>query len=365
VILPTEEPSDDGPVVVMPDVLPAPLYFIAADGQIWRMERDAVTMVQITTEPVPVTDFAVSPVDSTVAYISGNDLYHIDAFGGVPTMLVDGPPPQAERDQMYVIVEMVDVLWSPDGTLIAYGMGGVNVVSPEGGASTMLLASDTPPGQGEIPEDPIRYYWPSAWSPDGGRMLVDVGYWPEAGTLAVLDLSAGTVVELTSPDGLVCCNPTWSADGSGVYFASPYLGMIVPGLWWADAATGTGVTLIAGTSEAFGPPFSLVDFPQQLDDGWLYFFFTSLDAYPEGDAPLTMTRAGWDGVSDRVALRADSHVVGEALWAPDGSGAVIMDMTNADPYRYPQIGPLVWLPSNGIESVQLGTVEGHVLRWGQ
>jgi hypothetical protein len=150
-----------------------------------------------------------------------------------------------------------------------------------------------------------------------------------------------------------------------VYFASPYLGMIAPGLWRADAATGAGVTLIAGTSEGFNPPFSLVSFPQQLNDGWLYFFFASVDSFAEGDPPLTMHRAAPDGVTDRVALRSDSYVIGEVLWADDASGAVIMDTTNVDQYMYPPIGPLVWLPADGSEQNRLGAVDGRVLRWGQ
>jgi hypothetical protein len=362
-IAPTEMPSNDGPMEV-PDVLPAPLYFIATDGQIWRMERDTATFVPITAEPAPVDDFDVSPIDGALAYISGNDLYYADAYGGERTMLVDGPPPQAERDEMYVIVEMGSVHWSPDGAQIAYGLAGVNLISPTGGAPTTILASDTPPEAGTIPEGPIRFYAPEAWSPDGTRMLVNVGYWPEAGTLAILNLADGAQVDLTNPDGLVCCNPSWSADGSGVYFASPYLGMVVPGLWRADTATGAGVTLIAGTGQDFGPPFSLVSFPQQLGDGWLYFFFASSESYPEGDAALTMYRAAADGVTDRAALRSDGYVIEEALWASDSSGAVIMDTTNADPYTYPRIGPLLWLSSDGSAAMQLG-VDGRVLRWGQ
>jgi hypothetical protein len=39
------------------DVLPAPLYFVRYTDQIWRIERDATTLTQITQEDNPVTAF--------------------------------------------------------------------------------------------------------------------------------------------------------------------------------------------------------------------------------------------------------------------------------------------------------------------
>ena len=38
-----------------------------------------------------------------------------------------------------------------------------------------------------------------------------------------------------------------------------------------------------------------------------------------------MYRSQSDGVTDQTQLRTDAYVIGEALWASDGSGAVIVD----------------------------------------
>ncbi|MFQ5340361.1 MAG: hypothetical protein ACE5F6_02315 [Anaerolineae bacterium] len=70
--------------------LPAPLYFLAG-GQIHRLERDGVTLTQITDEPEPVIDFDVSLANGMVVYVSGNNLIRADAYGGDPVVLVAGP----------------------------------------------------------------------------------------------------------------------------------------------------------------------------------------------------------------------------------------------------------------------------------
>lgn len=70
-----------------------------------------------------------------------------------------------------------------------------------------------------------------------------------------------------------------------------------------------------------------------------------------------------DGVSRRVALRADTHIIDTALWAKDMSGVVIMEAVSANT---PNIGPLVWLLEDGSPSVALpATGVGYMsLRWG-
>jgi hypothetical protein len=50
------------------------------------------------------------------------------------------------------------------------------------------------------------------------------------------------------------------------------------------------------------------------------------------------------------------------LWAPDTSGAVIMEVGAGSVFPYH--GPLVWLPANGSAAVQL-PADGSSLAWGK
>ncbi len=352
---PTAAPTPAGP-------LPAPLYYIGEGQQIFRLERDGVTRSQITFEPAPVESFDVSPADGSVAYASGNSLYRVDALGAGRATLVVGPPPAAPDDYAAQVNGTLGaVRWSPDGTRIAYGLGGVMVYDVASGTTSMIKASSPYPDlNAELPPGPIEFYAPEQWSPDGSRLLVNVSYFPEAGGLDIVSLTGGGSVRLSSPDGIVCCAPSWSRDGSGIYFASPVPGFIASGLWRADATSGSSVTLIAGET---GGLFQLPNFPQELSDGQLYFFFATSPSFPEGEVLLTMHRSASDGVTGRTALRSDAHAVGEALWAMDASGAAITDYTGADFTTYPVVGKLWWLPADGSPALALGS--GHSLRWGR
>jgi hypothetical protein len=77
-----------------------------------------------------------------------------------------------------------------------------------------------------------------------------------------------------------------------------------------------------------------------------------------------MYRSGLDGDSERTTLRGDAHTAGVALWAWNGSGAVVMEMADGNPL-VPQ--SFTWLPADGEPAVKLAIpVLGcsWVLRWG-
>jgi hypothetical protein len=79
---------------------------------------------------------------------------------------------------------------------------------------------------------------------------------------------------------------------------------------------------------------------------------------------LTMTRSAADGVTSAVPLRADGHIIREALWAEDASGAVIVDATTQPAGQYSPAGPLLWLRADGRPAIDL-TAQGSFLRWGK
>ena len=66
--------------------------------------------------------------------------------------------------------------------------------------------------------------------------------------------------------------------------------------------------------------------PQVGPDGKLYFFFNNLPQIPvEPYTPLYLVRSATDGVTGRTNLQPDVFQnIGEILWAPDASLAVVV-----------------------------------------
>ena len=360
--------SPTGAAPTPPGVLPAPLLFLSNRGgsdQIWQLNVDGVTLTQLTNEPTPVTRYAVSPADGRLAYVSNNDLLIANADGSGRSVLVNGPEaPSPLPDTWQITSEVGPIFWSPYGARIAFGLNGVNVIAVTGGPSTLLIGSDAVPQPPDFaqPEGGARFYWPDQWSPDGQRLMISFAYWPEAGGLAITSAAGGPRVELQSPEGIVCCNPAWSIDGNSIYYSSPSVGLISAGLWRADANTGQSTTLIQGQ---VNESFTLVGHAQQARDGRLYYFLARTNAFPEGYTPLTMYSSDADGVSNQVQLRSDAYIFLEALWSPDGNGAVVVDSTEAvNSGSFVTSGPLLYLKSDGSAAVPL-IDNAYALRWGR
>ena len=276
-------------------------------------------------------------------------------------MLVDQPVIASGDSEGLVNGSLYYPVWSPDGQTLAYGLGGVNLYDVATATSTLVLPSDPYPDPSSLPPGPIQFFYPGAWSPDGTQMVVEFSYYPEAGGLAVLTLGDGSLVQISSPDGIACCDPSWSTDGANVYWASPVAGLIPPGMWRAPAASGAGVTLIPGYD---GTNYALAYLPQQLADGLLYYFYASVPGSGDltGGAPMEMVRSDPDGVTGRVTLNGGPFTPVGVAWAPDGSGAAIHQGTASPPAAS---GPLLWVPADGGPAVSLGANVIREMHWGQ
>jgi hypothetical protein len=357
-------------------LLPAPVIYLGAEKEgvapgtqnLWRLEVDGTTTRQLTDESVSIAGFAVSPRDGSIVYATfgDNELYRIDADGSGRTLLFDGQDMtgQPENDSLRQIANLA---WSPDGAWIAFGMDGIYVI-PAAGGEPQLLVADLIVTEGS-PQD-ARYYRPISWSPDGSRILALEGFGVEGASYAVVEVPGGEVTSLGH--SLNCCEPSWNLDGTAFYFSSPVYGLIMPGLWRAEAASGEVTTLIAGFE---GPGFpensdedmSLVQSVRQLRDGSLYAFvaFGSheelfLNEQAELAFPrLTMARISPAGTEVEF-LRSDGYVFGEALWAQDGSGAVINVLEEED---LPNAA-FLWLTSDDAPAVVLAG-EGFHPQWGK
>ena len=321
----TVEPSPVPEVSATPPpgtsgLLPRPLYFLNNDSagflQVFRLETDGETVSQITTEPAEVNGFDVSPIDGSVAYISSNQLLLANADGTGRRVLVDGGP--LDSDDSYATRSLRGVAWSPDGETISFGYGGLNFYALDTGAINKVLENqvDTSPGFAILREG----YSPVEYAPDGSKLLINIGYY-EGGVYALYYLT-GTALVRSEENPVSCCEGSWTPDGSAYYAASPYLGMISPGLWRINA-DGKVDTLLSGE---FPGPLDFAQAPILGPDGQLYFFHTTLEQVEDmvSRVPLYMVRSAPDGITDRTKLYPQPFEgINEILWAPDASFAII------------------------------------------
>ncbi len=365
-------------------ILPAPLLFInAEDGQIWRVERDGRTLSPVTDEPAPITDFDVSPKDGALIYVSNNELiYFTSALGGRRVVLFGRSPEYDENDYISVLREQVsNPRWSPDGNLIMFGAGGINLYldpsiprQEENPEIWGVLPNDPLPDaipEGEVYEEPQTVYTPVDWSPDGRYLLVNVSYAFALGpSMAIVELGDGTgamrdAAQITEISDVTCCLD-WAGDGTALYHAGRMPGMFATGLRRFDPFGGESTVLIPEvTLGTGGDEGNLFLYPFMAPSDLIYGFYAAVphtpDIPPSPYAPTRMVSITGDGTMQLTDLRMDSYVVGGAVWAADGSGAVIAAVTGD--YGWPPSGGLRWLPSNGDPAVEI-PAEGHTLRWG-
>jgi len=301
-------------------LLPRPLYYLNNDSagflQVHRLETDGETAQQITFEPSDVETYDVSPADGSVAYTSDNQLLLVDVDGSNRRLLVDGGP--LGSDESYATSRVRGVAWSADGKTIAFGYGGLNFYALNTGAINKVLENqvDTSLGIAILREG----YSPIEYAPDGSKLLINIGYY-EGGVYALYYLSGNALVR-SEENAVTCCEGSWAPDGSAYYAASPYLGMISPGLWRINA-DGKVDILLAGE---YPGPLDFAQDPTLGLDGQLYFFHNSMIQVEDmvNRMPLYMVRSGTDGVTGRTNLYpAPFEDINEILWAPDASFAIL------------------------------------------
>jgi hypothetical protein len=251
-----------------------------------------------------------------VAYTSNNQLLLVEADGSDRLLLVDGGP--LASDESYATSRVGNVAWSPDGKTIAFGYGGLNFYALDTGAINKVLENrvDTTPGIAVLREG----YSPKEYAPDGSKLLINIGYY-EGGVYALYYLSGNTLIR-SGENAVTCCEGSWTPDGSAYYAASPYLGMISPGLWRINA-DGKVDTLLDGE---FPGPLEFAQAPILGPDGQLYFFHYSLPKAEDiaNRTPLYMVRSETDGVTGRTNLYPEPFEnINEILWAPDASFAIL------------------------------------------
>lgn len=353
----TEQSGGDMAVPTpLPAILPHSVYYLSGpegEAQVWRLGSDGLTQTRLTAQAGGVNSFAVSRADGSLAILSNNQLYLLDAGGGDPRLVADGSQAAENAPDYFYRGRVSNPSFSPDGRILAFAHNGLHLYDVASGDDWHLLVN-----QVDEPEEglllPEELYFPGEWAPDNRHLVVDIAYL-EGDALAVVDWQANPPLTRMKAGGLLCCQVSWAPDSGSILVASPYLGLVSPGLWRYDANTGAEGVLVAG-SEGDGT-FEFVGWALQLSNGELVYFYASTAEVPEGDVPLLMVRSALDGRSNRVQLRSESFSIREALWAEDGSLALIRLSSSS-------AGSQVVLAQGDGSPLQVLLSEARGLAWG-
>jgi Tol biopolymer transport system component len=314
-------------------LLPHSLYFLANDNaglvQVFRLEKDGKTTKQVTSEPVSVGNYNVSPTDGSVAYVVNNQIVQVNADGSNRRLLVDGGVVDENNPFLNRIANLV---FSPDGQTLAYGHHGLNFYSLSSGVTSRAIEDQVRDmGNGMIL--PTELYRPEKYSPDGSKLMLTLAYY-EGADAAFYDPQSKTLTRLKdAPGALICCDMAlWSADGTQVYSANSAAGMFNPGLWQVNPANGDVTTLLASNYDT--STFNLAKYPYLAPDNQLYFFFLASSNGEYSRTPLQLVRSGPDGVTGRTVIREEKFdMMNEALWAPDASFVIVAEAPSQDVYQ--------------------------------
>ncbi len=363
---PTVAPATPAPAATPSGpILPAPLYVLEL-GQVARIERDATTRNLVTNERStisgvpPIATFAASPQGS-LAYVVGDleadRLVISDGRGAEGTVRYSQPGH-----------ELSDLVFSPDGATIALRLLNNNEPAdipsglyriPIAGDAPELLQADDPVDDVVNPSRAVSGYQPAAYSPDGARLLVYVqSLFYEDCVLGIMPAAGGTVRRIDLPAGIrtYCAEAAWTPDSAALLFlAGPAEGPAAgPQLWRADAATGAAELLLGGELYARAP--------LARGDGTIRFFLARVERDASGSviggsfAPAELSAPG---AAPRELGPAFPDRLERALWAPDGSGAVLeLSPAEAAP-------ELRWSPIAG-EPLRLPSTRERIggLAWG-
>lgn len=342
-------------------MLPAPLYYLnPEDNQVWRVEQDGRTLTPVSAEGSAVEQYAVNPVDGSVALLTDNDLILIGATGQERRVIVDAAPQSEGGVHWYLTDRISNPVWSPDGQTLAYGQNGIRFYHPTTGDTSLVLPN------GDLGSDePVHVYTPNSFAPDGGKLLLLVGWYQSGGAApAVLHLNGDAPLVELQGAGFPCCTFSWSQDSSAIFAANDSFGMLLPGLWRSDAATGETTTVVE--SELADGDVRVFDWPVHLEDDQIAVF-TDQGARMEFESgqPHPMTLATVDvpsGALDPVGER--EWLPGEVVWFTDGNGLALTELlSGAITGQWPPVGSVYYLSAPGAEATEL-PVAGRLLAWG-
>ncbi|NTV62377.1 MAG: hypothetical protein HGA65_02425 [Oscillochloris sp.] len=336
---------------------PAPLY-VLDNGQVARIEPDGKSRALVTKETIevqgfpPVSTFAIS-AQGTLAFVVGDlkaDRLVLAGLRGEDRRVLYEHPDY----------QLSDLVWSLDGSQIYLRLlnnkqppdipSGIYRIELADG-QLHLVRSDDPVDDPVNPSRTINGYRPSAISPDGTRLLIEIySLYYDGCRMGVMAPSSGDIVHLTPATDLktYCGDAIWSPDGMGIYFlVGTSQG---PSIWRADAASGAAQPL---TSLSV-----LARAPWQMPDGALRFVLVTRDV-SAGKMQFALAELALGQSAPTIRAAAFSEPLGQVLWAADGSGVVVSVVPTG------KTADLRWVPVGGDPVSLPNTNNGIVdLAWG-
>jgi hypothetical protein len=340
-----------------PFSLPVPLYYLQ-EGQIWRLDSDTQTPMQITQEDAPIDAFDISPANGMLALISENSLITTDpdgldrqvlrVGGNLPTI---ADPLARLNNLAYIALAICSPHWSPDGRQIAFFENGLQVYDLETNQTKLIWAQSTTSNEPNLFESVF------SWSPDGRYLLVSQYTYPietlQQRWLSLLQVGGPLYLEIATATQ---SSFTWSPDMAYLFLA--------------NAAYGTESSLMRCDPETmqcrliaeFEPArwYYHYAFPFVTADERLLVFMGASDDPDQPPEAFRLISLRLDGY-ERISLREDGYILDSALWSPDGDGVLI---TLAQASGAHPAGSLLWLSTDDVPAVPLPAVNANNLRWG-
>ncbi len=337
--------------------LPASLYFIK-EGQIFRIEPGGINAYPVTRCVSPVDGFDVSPIDSSLVFVSGNTLFISDATGKNVKDILTGPKLSVPADEVTRLNDRASIgqriaspRWSPDGTRIAFIRNGLLMIDVATSLVSTVHANDpiSESSKNSLVIDAIL-----SWSPDSSCLAVSTYRYPATsryGMSLSLKKLEGTLVELTTGADFTLA---WNPDGNEAFVAMASQGGACS-LMRLDVA-GMRLSCIGEDVPARSSFFYLGPSVHPRD-GIRVFVGQSHSPVMAPDS-FIMSRIRPDGYG-RVEIRPERWKIQSAVWAGDGSGAAVIETDAAGD------GRLLWIPASADTMRILAVKVSGPLHWGR
>jgi Tol biopolymer transport system component len=184
---------------------------------IWTLPIDGGTPRQLTDAPLPFRDWypCWSPDGQNIAFVRMKvpENWAVTGKGNIYIVSADGGEPRQITSESDRVFAAGPVLWSPDGTLLAYfsrdkddaADGTLKVIPPDGGKPQIVAKVNRIYANKEM-----------AWSPDSRR----IAYNAPGNKIKIVSLDDGSIVEI-EPDlkNVNIYHLDWSPDGENLVFA--------------------------------------------------------------------------------------------------------------------------------------------------
>src|ERR671931_358519 len=232
---------------------------------------------------IVVARAAAAPGNGRIAYEAGGSMYAIDAAAGAPALLRAGYLPA----------------FSPDGARIAYAE------TPAGSISVANADGSDP---GSVATD--HFLSELVWSPDGTRIAYISGSY-SAGFAVSVAKANGSGFSVVSEDASADAPPSWSPDGTELAFTTTTDADIA-----VAKADGSGLHQLSQTQvDPNAPPAWSPDSLRLVFGSREFVGYTKVGPYYR----YNVNTVGADGVGERRLTDSPSGNAGSnPVWSPDG-----------------------------------------------